>query len=532
MLKNCLAPRTRLFSISRAMDRLYTAEAGSPLEWITSLDTEYEPEVNLRKCSIIGTIGPKTNKPEILVELRKAGLNIARMNFSHGTHEYHKSVIDNCRKSEELYPARPLAIALDTKGPEIRTGNTRDGKDWDFPAGHEFILTTDDAYAEISDAEHMYVDYKNITKVLDVGKLVYVDDGVLQLKVLQIIDDKTILVKAFNNGTVSSKKGVNLPKTDVDLPALSEKDIADIKFGVANHVDMIFASFIRTAADVRHIRSVLGEEGKDIKIIVKIENHQGVRNFDDILKETDGVMVARGDLGIEIPPQQVFLVQKQLIAKSNLAGKPVICATQMLDSMIRNPRPTRAEVSDVGNAVLDGADCVMLSGETAKGSYPEESVSIMREICLLAEQSICYNSLYNDLRNLAPSPTTTVETVAMAAVGAAFEQRAGAIVVLSTSGGTARLCAKYRPVCPILMVTRSPMASRYCHLYRGVYPFVYEKERASSAEAWQLDVEERIHWGIEEAIKLNILKKGSPIVTIQGWKTGGGHSNTLRIVYA
>lgn len=277
-----------------------------------------------------------------------------------------------------------------------------------------------------------FVDYKNITKVIEKGRTIYVDDGVLSFEVLEVVDDKTIRVRCMNNGKISSKKGVNLPKTDVDLPALSEKDKNDLRFGVKNKVDMVFASFIRRGSDITAIREVLGEDGKEIQIIAKIENQQGVNNFDEILKETDGVMVARGDLGIEIPPAQVFIAQKMMIAKCNLAGKPVICATQMLESMTFNPRPTRAEVSDVGNAVLDGADCVMLSGETAKGNYPRESVTMMHEACLLAEIAIPYVSLFDELRSLAPRPTQTTESVAMAAVSASLELNAGAILTLTT----------------------------------------------------------------------------------------------------
>ena len=280
---------------------------------------------------------------------------------------------------------------------------------------------------------YRYVDYKNITKVIEKGRTIYVDDGVLSFEVLEIVDDQTLRVRCLNNGKISSKKGVNLPKTDVDLPALSEKDKNDLRFGVKNNVDMIFASFIRRGEDVKAIREVLGEAGKDIQIISKIENQQGVNNFDEILALTDGVMVARGDLGIEIPPAQVFIAQKMMIAKCNLAGKPAICATQMLESMTYNPRPTRAEVSDVGNAVLDGADCVMLSGETAKGDYPQEAVSMMHETCLLAEIAIPYVSTYDELRSLAKRPVGTSENCAMSAVSASFEQNAGAILVLTTT---------------------------------------------------------------------------------------------------
>lgn len=277
-----------------------------------------------------------------------------------------------------------------------------------------------------------YVDYKNITKVIEKGRVVYVDDGVLSFEVLDIPDSKTVRVKCLNNGKISSRKGVNLPKTDVDLPALSEKDKADLRFGVKNNVDMVFASFIRRGSDITAIREVLGEDGKQIQIIAKIENQQGVNNFDEILKETDGVMVARGDLGIEIPPAQVFVAQKMMIAKCNLAGKPVICATQMLESMTYNPRPTRAEVSDVANAVLDGADCVMLSGETAKGNYPRESVRMMHNTCLLAEVTIPYVSLFNELRSTTPKPISLSETCAVSAVSASLELGAGAILVLTT----------------------------------------------------------------------------------------------------
>ena len=278
----------------------------------------------------------------------------------------------------------------------------------------------------------MYVDYKNITKMIEAGRIIYVDDGVLSFEVVEVVDDQTLKCKCVNNGKISSRKGVNLPKTDVDLPALSEKDQADLRFGVKNKVDMVFASFIRSGNDIKHIRQCLGEDGKEIQIIAKIENQQGVNNFDEILAETDGVMVARGDLGIEIPPAQVFIAQKMMISKCNVAGKPVICATQMLESMTYNPRPTRAEVSDVGNAVLDGADCVMLSGETAKGDYPKEAVTIMHETCLLAEIAIPYVSHFDELRSIIPRPVVTAETCAMAAVSSSLEMNAGAILVLTT----------------------------------------------------------------------------------------------------
>ncbi|CEP23485.1 pyk1 [Cyberlindnera jadinii] len=505
------------------------APQDSKIGWLSQLDISDVPENHLRRTSIIGTIGPKTNSPEMLVKLRKAGLNVVRMNFSHGSYEYHQTVVDNARKSEELYPGRPLAIALDTKGPEIRTGTTRDDAEYPIGPGHEMIFTTDEQYAKVSDDKLMYLDYKNITKVIETGRIIYVDDGVLSFEVLEVVDEQTLKVRSLNAGKICAHKGVNLPNTDVDLPALSEKDKADLRFGVKNRVHMVFASFIRTKQDILTIREVLGEDGKDIKIIAKIENQQGVNNFDEILEVTDGVMVARGDLGIEIPAPEVFVVQKQLIAKCNIAGKPVICATQMLESMTYNPRPTRAEVSDVGNAVLDGADCVMLSGETAKGNYPVEAVTMMHHTALIAEKAIPYRAVYDEIRNITKTPFSNVETIASNAVSAAAENGAKAIITLSTSGTTARLVSKYRPNLPIIMITRNERAARFAHLYRGVYPFQYNEP---AVENWQEDVEKRVQSAITEAISLGILKKGDSVVCIQGWREGSGHSNTIRLVQA
>ncbi|GAA5851136.1 hypothetical protein JCM5353_004574 [Sporobolomyces roseus] len=504
------------------------------LSWLANLSIPPRAEEglthkSLRKTSIIATIGPKTNSAEMIQKLRVAGVNVVRMNFSHGSYEYHQSVIDNTRAAASQTEGRPLAIALDTKGPEIRTGNMVGDVDIKIAAGHKMIFTTNPEYATKCDEKIMYLDYANLPKVIEVGKIIYVDDGVLSFEVLAIHAD-SLEVAAINNGTLSSKKGVNLPGTDVDLPAISQKDKDDLTFGVKNGVDMIFASFIRSGQDVKDIRSHLGEAGKNIKIIVKIENLQGVANFDEILRETDGVMVARGDLGIEIPASQVFMAQKMMIAKCNLAGKPVICATQMLESMTYNPRPTRAEVSDVANAVLDGADCVMLSGETAKGSYPIAAVEMMAETCLLAEATICYPPLFNELRSMTQRPTPTSETVAMAAVAAAIEQNAGAIIVMSTSGNTARLVSKFKAPCPTITITRNEQTSRQIHLHRGCYPMYYEEPKPTSDEGWQIDVDNRIRYGLSRGLELGIVRKNDTIVAVQGWRAGGGSTNTMRVL--
>ncbi|KAJ1830809.1 Pyruvate kinase [Coemansia sp. RSA 2711] len=509
----------------------------SRLQWLESLDINKNPE-HVRKSSIICTLGPKTQTVEMIVELRKAGMNIARMNFSHGSHEFHGATIANVRRSEEVFKGRPVAIALDTKGPEIRTGNTRDGVDLPFKIGHEMVFSMDPKFAKDGSLEVMYIDYANLPKVVAPGRTIFMDDGIMAFEVLECLDN-AVRVVARTDGALSSHKGINLPGSNVDLPALSEKDKSDLTFGVEQGVDIIFASFIRTAQDVVDIRNHLGEAGKHIKIVVKIESTQGVENFDEILAETDGVMIARGDLGVEIPAAQVFIVQKMIIAKCNVAGKPVICATQMLESMTYNPRPTRAEVSDVSNAVMDGADCVMLSGETAKGTYPLHAVRMMGDIALLAESAIAYPPLFNEIRAAIQLPVGTTESTCSSAVNAALEQNAKAIICITTTGTSARLLSKYRPSVPILVVTRDYHTARHVHLSRGCYPFHYQKAAPAysgsdnaARDQWQNDVDERIQFAIANALDAGLVQKNDVVISIQGWRGGVGNTNTMRILRA
>jgi len=365
-----------------------------------------------------------------------------------------------------------------------------------------------------------------LPKVIAVGGLIFIDDGLISVEVLEK-SDVAVKGKILNTGKVGSRKGVNLPNCNVDLPAVSEKDKADLKWGVEQGVDMIFASFVRKAADVHDVRKALGPNGQHIKIISKIENHEGMQKYDEVLEATDGIMVARGDLGIEIPPEKVFLAQKMMISRCNIAGKPVICATQMLESMTYNPRPTRAETSDVANAVLDGSDCVMLSGESAKGNYPVETVTMMNRICREAESAIFYSSLYAELNANSKKPMSVEEAVASSAVNAAFESDIKAIIVLTTSGTSARLVAKYRPPCPILTVTRDACVARQLHLHRGCVPLVFHTEKLP---LWQDDVDARIKHAIDQGRLRNILKTGDHVIAIQGWKGGVGNTNTFRML--
>lgn len=516
--------------MSEKVPQMKAAEAVSNLDHLCQLDPNAKTSF-IRLTGLICTIGPASQSPEMLEKMMHAGMNIARLNFSHGTYDYHGGTIKNIREAVDSYSKKlgykyALAIALDTKGPEIRTGLNADKKDIALTRGEKIKVTTNKDWFEKGTKDQIYADYPNMVKVLKAGDRIFIDDGLISLVVDSISGD-TVSCTIENAGKLGGQKGVNLPNVPVDLPAVSEKDKSDLLFGVEQGVDMIFASFIRNGAALDEIRGILGEKGKAIKIISKIENQQGLQNIDEIIAKSDGIMVARGDLGIEIPPEKVFLAQKQMIARCNRAGKPCICATQMLESMTNKPRATRAEISDVANAVLDGADCTMLSGETAKGEYPLECITTMAKTQMEAEAAIWHKNLFHDMVSLQPTPIDATHSVAIATVEAATKTLASAIICITTSGRSAHLIAKYRPRCPIITITRFEQTARQCHLYRGLLPLIYQDGNDSD---WMKDVDARVQFGIKFGKSRGFIKSGDPIVVVTGWKSGSGFTNTMRIV--
>lgn len=473
-----------------------------------------KPEI-LKKTKIVCTIGPASEDPAILEELINNGMNVARLNFSHGSHEEHLAKIKTIRRIRRKLNT-PVAIMLDTKGPEIRTGNFNVDEIYLKP-GDIFTLTTRDVEG---DQSIVSVSYEGLPEDVSVGSEIYIDDGLVQLEVIEIKDGTDVVCKALNNGILSDHKGVNLPGSKTNLPAITPKDVDDIKFGIENDIDIIAASFVRKKEDVYDIRRVLEDHGGEhIKIISKIESQEGVDNLDEIIEASDGIMVARGDLGVEIRTELIPLVQKEVIRKCNDAAKPVITATQMLDSMIRNPRPTRAETTDVANAIIDGTDCVMLSGETAGGKYPIEAVKTMRNICITTELS---DDFYQNIYDVKiHSTNTTTNSIARSTKNIAEELNAKAIISCTASGNTSRVISKFKPKTNIIAATISDRVARQLSIVWGVYPIVIQ-------EATETD--ELIERAIVGALAEDYVEEGDLTVVTAGIPLGvSGTSNLIKV---
>ena len=467
-----------------------------------------------KKTKIVCTIGPASESIDTLKELIKSGLNVCRLNFSHGNYEEHGMRIDNIKAARNEMKL-PIAILLDTKGPEIRTGKFS-SPEVNLVEGQNFIITMEDV---LGDETKCTVSYKELVNDVKPGNQILIDDGLVGLAVKEI-KGQEILCIVQNAGTIKDNKGVNVPNVKINLPAITPKDKKDIEFGIEQGIDFIAASFVRKASDVLAIREILEENNAtNIQIISKIENQEGVDNIDEILEVSDGLMVARGDLGVEIPTEDIPIVQKELIKKCNILGKPVITATQMLDSMIRNPRPTRAEVTDVANAIFDGTDAIMLSGETAAGKYPLESVKTMASIAIRAEQTLDYEELLKTKVKLRQLNITNA--ISHATCTTAIDLKASAIITATASGYTARMVSSYRPSAPIIAATNSEMVMRQMGLVWGVYPLLAEKGLSTD------DVFEK---SVQSALDMDYISSGDLVVITAGVPVGiAGTTNLINV---
>ena len=470
----------------------------------------------MRKTKIVCTIGPASESEEMLEKLMNAGMNVARLNFSHGSHEEHKARIDSIRKvSKKL--GKTIGILLDTKGPEIRTHDMKDGLIV-LEKGKEVIVSMSQVEGT---PEKFSVTYEDLINDVQIGSYILLDDGLVELQVKDIDKDKgEVKCDILNTGELKNKKGVNLPGVKVNLPGITDKDAADIKFGIKEDIDYIAASFVRRPSDVLDIREILEQENNDnITIFPKIENQEGIDNIEEILEVSDGLMVARGDMGVEIPPESVPIVQKDLIRKCNKLGKPVITATQMLDSMQRNPRATRAEASDVANAIYDGTDAVMLSGETAAGQYPEEAVKTMRNIAISAEAAQDYKKLLSDRTKLVE--TSLVNAIGVSVAHTALNLNVKAIVAATESGSTAITISKYRPYSDIIAVTPSEHTARQLALVWGAYPVVKKGRKTT---------DDLLNNAVATAVATEKVGNGDLIIITAGVPTGEkGTTNMMKL---
>lgn len=468
----------------------------------------------MRKTKIICTIGPASESEERLKELMLAGMNVARFNFSHGTHEEQKIKYERVLKvREEL--GLPVATLLDTKGPEIRLRDFEGGK-VELTAGQTFTLTTEEV---MGTAERATITYKNLKQDITVGTTILIDDGLIEMTVEEITGPD-IVCRVVNGGFVSNHKGVNVPGAILSMPYISDVDRSDIIFGAQMGFEFLAASFARTKEDILAVREILNEQGSDMKIIAKIENMQGITNMEEILSVSDGVMVARGDMGVEIPLEEVPVLQKKMIKMANAQGKHVITATQMLESMIKNPRPTRAEATDIANAIYDGTTAIMLSGESAAGLYPVEAVKTMAKIAECAERDIDYRTRMMKASSAKKKDITTA--IAYATCSTAMDLGAAAIITVTLSGFTAESISRFKPLCPIIGCAMNERVSRQLNLLWGVAPLCLKEEE---------DTEEMFQDAVLEAKQAGYVKQGDVVVITAGVPLGVvGKTNMIRVV--
>ena len=468
----------------------------------------------MRKTKIICTIGPASESEERLRELMLAGMNVARFNFSHGTHEEQKAKYERVLKvRKEL--GLPVATMLDTKGPEIRLRDFEGGK-VELKAGETFTLTTEEI---MGTAQRATISYKNLKNDISVGTTLLIDDGLIELEV-EKISGEDIICRVINGGFVSNHKGVNVPGAILSMPYISDADMEDILFGIKEGYELIAASFVRSKEDIYELRKILQEHGSDMKIIAKIENMQGIENLEEILEASDGVMVARGDMGVEIPMEEVPVLQKKMIKMANAQGKHVITATQMLESMINHPRPTRAEATDIANAIYDGTTAIMLSGESAAGKYPVEAVKTMARIAESAEKDIDYRSRMR--RNDEGDKSEITNAIAYATCSAAMDLNAAAIITVTMSGYTAEAISRFKPSCPIIGCAVNERVCDQLNLLWGVNPLLIKEEENS---------EELFADAVTAAKEAGYVNTGDIVVITAGVPLGiTGTTNMIHVV--
>lgn len=468
----------------------------------------------MRMTKIICTLGPAVDNEHSLEQLILGGMDVARLNFSHGTHEEQKLRVDRVKTVREKLDI-PVALLLDIKGPKIRLGKF-EKDEVILQANNEFILVNENI---LGTEQKSTISHKELYKDVKVGTIILINDGLVEIEVQKLVG-KDIYCKINIGGSISNNKGVNVPETDTHLPGITHQDIEDIKFAIDNEFDFIACSFVRKASNVNEVREVLQRNGgQDIRIIAKIENREGVSNFDEILEASDGIMVARGDLGVEIPIEEVPIVQKIIIKKCYQSGKPVITATQMLDSMIINPRPTRAEASDVANAVYDGTSAIMLSGESAIGKYPIDSVKTMVRIAQMAEGSIDYENKLAAMQSEMVENITDAISYSTCAI--ALKLKAAAIISATQSGQTARMISRFRASCPIIATTSNKRVQRQLSISWGVIPLLIGEVT---------NVEEMFEIGVKKALELKLVKHGDIVVITAGGPVGiTGTTNLLKV---
>lgn len=468
----------------------------------------------MKRTKIICTIGPASQKPEIIKELIAAGMDVARLNFSHGSYEEQTSKFRMIRDAAKEMD-KPIAILQDTKGPEIRLRDFVNGKE-ELKAGQTFTLTTEEM---MGTNEKVSISYKNLPNDVKEGMSILIDDGLIELNVEKVTETE-IICTVINGGFVSNKKGVNVPEAELSMPFISDVDKEDILFGIKMGFDFLAASFVRCKEDILEVRKIMDEYGAKTKIIAKIENLQGIRNLAEILEVSDGIMVARGDMGVEIPLEEVPVIQKKMIKKAVAMGKHVITATQMLESMTKNPRPTRAEATDVANAIYDGTTAIMLSGETANGAYPVEAVKTMAKIAERAEIDIDYASRLHRLESARENNITNA--ISHATCTTAMDLNAAAIISVTMSGFTAEMLARYKPTCPIIACSIERYVCRQANLLWGVRPLHIKKEDTA---------EDLFRGAVRESLEAGYIKKGDVVVITAGVPLGiSGRTNMIRVV--